>query len=170
VLSCRSWLVANGGTGEVLLSSGADTPVQIASLTKVMTAFIVLAAAEAEAEVCAPRPTVHARTRAWRACVQLLDELVLVSPEASAVGGTTAAVRTGEVYTVRDLLYGMMLPSGNDAAAALAEYLGDAYKPASRSKCVVVLYGGVRARVCSALTPPRRGTGIRTTCTLLKSL
>jgi D-alanyl-D-alanine carboxypeptidase len=58
VLSCRSWLVANGATGEVLLSSAADTAVQIASLTKVMTAFIVLAAAEAEAEV-------RATPRAW---------------------------------------------------------------------------------------------------------
>jgi hypothetical protein len=69
---------------------------------------------------------------------QLLSELVLVSAEAASVGGTSATLRTGEVYTVQDLLYGMLLPSGNDAAAALAEYLGDSFEPPLRctERCV----------------------------------
>lgn len=65
---------------------------------------------------------------------QLLSELVLVSAEAASLTGTTAALVAGEVYTVADLLYGMLLPSGNDAAAALAEYLGDGFAPPERSR------------------------------------
>lgn len=61
--------------------------------------------------------------------VQLLEEYILVSADSAGVGGTSATLRTGEVYTVKDLLYGMMLPSGNDAASALAEYLGDSFAP-----------------------------------------
>lgn len=77
----------------------------------------------------------------FRVTVQLLEELVLVSSEAAMLTGTTASLMTGEVYTVHDLLYGMMLPSGNDAAAALAEYLGDGYSPPEKikSRCVAFL-------------------------------
>lgn len=40
------------------------------------------------------------------------------------MSGTSAEILSGEVYTVEELLYGMMLPSGNDAATALAEWGG----------------------------------------------
>ena len=40
------------------------------------------------------------------------------------VPGTTANLKIGDVLTVEDLIYGMMLPSGNDAAYALAEFFG----------------------------------------------
>ena len=42
--------------------------------------------------------------------------------------GTSADLREGDVLTVKDLLYGMMLPSGNDAAHALAIYFGGVLK------------------------------------------
>jgi len=45
---------------------------------------------------------------------------VLVSDVASDIRGTTAFLRTGDFITVEKLLYGLMLPSGNDAAFALA--------------------------------------------------
>lgn len=53
-----------------------------------------------------------------------LKKPVRVSMKASAIGGTTAAIKTSELYRVIDLLYGLMLPSGNDAAMALAEHYG----------------------------------------------
>lgn len=48
--------------------------------------------------------------------------MVGVSKYASAVGGTTAKLKEGDVLSVYDLLHGLMLPSGNDAATALAEH------------------------------------------------
>jgi serine-type D-Ala-D-Ala carboxypeptidase (penicillin-binding protein 5/6) len=68
------------------------------------------------------------------AASQILSELVLVSSEAAVLTGTSATLQKGEVYTVLDLLYGMMLPSGNDAAAALAEYLGDGFSPPEKCR------------------------------------
>ena len=56
-------------------------------------------------------------------CVNWSDT-VLVSAEAAAVKGTTAELKAGETYTLMDLAYGMMLPSGNDAATAIAEHVG----------------------------------------------
>jgi D-alanyl-D-alanine carboxypeptidase (penicillin-binding protein 5/6) len=44
------------------------------------------------------------------------------------VGGTTADLREGDVMTLDQLFYGMMLPSGNDAAFTLAEYFGQLIK------------------------------------------
>ena len=54
-----------------------------------------------------------------------LDSLVTVSAAAAAVGGTTAGLKALETLSLLDLLYGLMLPSGNDAATAIAEYVGD---------------------------------------------
>lgn len=108
-VSAAAWAVADGVSGELLYQHNAAAPLQIASITKVMTCYLVARVAEREP--------------------QLLEELVLVSPEAAAIGGTTADLRPGEVYTVLDLLYGCLLPSGNDAAAALAEYVGDMFDP-----------------------------------------
>ena len=106
-LTCTSWAILDGDTGELLLHCDAFTPVQIASLTKIMTSRLVLRLADREPG--------------------LLSELVLISPEAASMRGTTAELRAGEVYTVRDLLFATMLPSGNDAAFALAEYVGDSF-------------------------------------------
>ena len=47
-----------------------------------------------------------------------------MSAVASDIRGTTANLETGDVLTVEQMLYGLMLPSGNDAAFALAQYFG----------------------------------------------
>ena len=54
--------------------------------------------------------------------------LVTISRAAEWVGGTTADLREGAVMTLDQLFYGMMLPSGNDAAFTLAEYFGQLIK------------------------------------------
>ncbi len=71
----------------------------IASTTKIMTALVVL-------ENCSP------------------DDQVKILPEYTSVEGSSMYLKAGESYTVRDLLYGMLLVSGNDAATALAYYCG----------------------------------------------
>ena len=84
-------------TGTVLEALNPDTPMLIASTTKIMTALVVL-------EHCG------------------LNETVTVTAEQTAVEGSSAWLMAGASYTVEDLLYGLMLASGNDAACALAEY------------------------------------------------
>lgn len=50
------------------------------------------------------------------------------------VGGTSALLQIGEVYTISELLYALMLPSGNDAAIALSEVIGLLFNLKSRNK------------------------------------
>ena len=84
-------------TGTVLYEKNADARMLVASTTKIMTALVVL-------EHCA------------------LEEPVTVTMQDAAVEGSSMYLRPGEHYTVEDLLYGLLLASGNDAAAALAEH------------------------------------------------
>jgi D-alanyl-D-alanine carboxypeptidase len=54
----------------------------------------------------------------------MLDEEVAISYGDTRIIGTTANLREGDILSVESLLYGMMLPSGNDAAFALANHFG----------------------------------------------
>ena len=93
--AARAAIVVHPETGAVLYEKNADERLGIASTTKIMTALVVL-------EHCA------------------LDEPVEILPEYTAVEGSSMYLRAGETYTVEELLYGLMLVSGNDAAIALA--------------------------------------------------
>jgi D-alanyl-D-alanine carboxypeptidase (penicillin-binding protein 5/6) len=96
----RAWLVENGATGEVLLAHDARQRVPIASITKLMTVLLTLE---------------HAR----------LGDVVTVSREAASVGESSANLRAGERLTVRELLEAALIQSANDAADALADYVGN---------------------------------------------
>jgi D-alanyl-D-alanine carboxypeptidase (penicillin-binding protein 5/6) len=85
--------------GRVLWGRNVDGRRAMASTTKIMTAVVVLENAG-------------------------LDESVNISRTAARVGESAADIRAGETYTVRELLEAMLVRSGNDAAAALAEYVG----------------------------------------------
>ena len=98
-VSGREWLVENGVTGEVLLAHDARGRVPIASLTKLMTVLLTLE---------------HAK----------LTDVVTVSPQAAAIGESSAGLVPGEKLTVRQLLDGALVASANDAADALASYVG----------------------------------------------
>ncbi len=94
-LSAHSAIVLCADTGDVLFEKNADERMLIASITKIMTAIVVI-------ENMQP------------------DDKIVIKPEWSAIEGSSMYAVPGESYTVRELLYGMMLNSGNDAAAALA--------------------------------------------------
>ena len=104
IVVAQTWAVADASTGEVVYGCRVDEQRDNASTTKIMTAWIVL-------DLAVTDPA-------------LLGEEVIVSAEAAATGGTSAGLIQGEAITVSDLLYGLMLPSGNDAAVALAEHVG----------------------------------------------
>ena len=96
-----SALLIEKSTGDILYQKEAFTPMYPASTVKMMTAILVL-------ENCS------------------LDEPVTVSEFAiSAVpqGYTLSSIQVGEILSVRDLLYALLVPSGNDAANVLAEYV-----------------------------------------------
>ena len=104
VVSARAWAIADGKTGKILFGSSEAEPLTIASTTKIMTARLVLKLAREDAKV--------------------LDETITFSKEADQVAGSSAKLNAGEKVTVRELLYGLLLPSGNDAAHAFAEHFG----------------------------------------------
>src|SRR5262245_66654804 len=65
---------------------------------------------------------------------KVLDEVVTFSDRAAKTAGSSCKLRAGEKLPVRELLYGLLVPSGNDAAIALAEYFGPRFDPPSRKK------------------------------------
>ena len=95
--SAEAVILVHADTGQILYSENADSKMLIASTTKIMTALVV-------PENCEP------------------DEMVKILPEYTSVEGSSMYLKAGESYSVRDLLYGMLLVSGNDAATALAFY------------------------------------------------
>ena len=97
--SAHSAILMDGQTGRVLYEKNADEQSLIASTTKIMTALVVC-------EQC-----------------NVLDR-VSVPKEAVGIEGSSVYLKEGEVLTVQELLYAMMLHSGNDAAVALAIYCG----------------------------------------------
>jgi D-alanyl-D-alanine carboxypeptidase (penicillin-binding protein 5/6) len=106
----KAWAVADGETGALIAGHRADEPLDMASTTKIMTAYVVLKAAKAE-------PT-------------LLGESVTFSRRADRTPGSTSGVREGESLPLRELMYGLLLPSGNDASVALGEHVGGRFEPA----------------------------------------
>ncbi|MBQ7415513.1 MAG: D-alanyl-D-alanine carboxypeptidase [Oscillospiraceae bacterium] len=98
-ISAQKAIVVDASTGRVLYEKDADSRSLIASTTKIMTALIVC-------EQC-----------------NVLDRMQ-IPKEAVGIEGSSIYLKEGEVLTVQELLYGMMLHSGNDAAVALAIYCG----------------------------------------------
>jgi len=101
-LDARAFILADLDSGQVLAERGARDRLPVASLTKIMTAMLVLERA---------RP----------------EDVVVVTPEAAGngltVGVSELGLRAGERVRVEDLLYALMLQSANDAAVALAEHV-----------------------------------------------
>ncbi|WP_214317652.1 D-alanyl-D-alanine carboxypeptidase family protein [Nonomuraea sediminis] len=99
----RASYLLDESTGKAMISKRADKRVPIASLTKIMTAYVVLGQAK------------------------LTDKVRITAKDvryAERGGATTADLRPGDRLTVKELLYGLMLPSGADAAHALARTYG----------------------------------------------
>lgn len=98
-ISAQKAILMDGDTGRILFEKCADEKSLIASTTKIMTALIIC-------EQC-----------------NVLDRMQ-IPKEAVGIEGSSIYLREGEILTLQELLYGMMLHSGNDAATALAIYCG----------------------------------------------
>ncbi|MEM7559001.1 MAG: serine hydrolase [Planctomycetota bacterium] len=102
--TARAWVIVDGESGEKIAGKNSEQARHIASTTKLMTALLVFELAKADPAV--------------------LDEIVTFSKRADNTLGSTSGVRAGEQLPVSELLYGLLLPSGNDASVALAEHFG----------------------------------------------
>jgi D-alanyl-D-alanine carboxypeptidase (penicillin-binding protein 5/6) len=96
-VSARAAISVDLGSQTIMFQKNPDLKVPIASLTKLMTAYIILDEEDPNA-------------------------LVTVSANAAATQGSTMGLVSGETISVRNLLFGLLINSGNDAAVALAEY------------------------------------------------
>lgn len=90
--------------GTVYFSRDADAQSHIASITKVMTAIVALDSGVS------------------------LDSTVTVTPEAAQIGESSALLQAGDTLTLKAAITGLMVPSGNDAAIAIADTLGESMK------------------------------------------
>ena len=97
--SAKACIIIDEISGRVLLSHNAEAALPMASTTKVMTALLTLELGN-------------------------LDAPVTCSRNAFGVPGTSIYLAEGETLTLRQMLYGLMLASGNDAATAIAEHIG----------------------------------------------
>lgn len=111
LVTCKAWVIGDAKTGTVLAGSRESDRLDIASTTKMMTAYIVCRLAQDDPKV--------------------LDEVVTFSAAADKTVGSTADLREGEKVSVGELLYGLLLPSGNDAATAFSEHFGPRLKSES---------------------------------------
>ena len=95
-ISAESGILVDINSGRIVFEKKSTKKMKIASLVKIMTAVVALE---------------HKN----------MDDRIVVSEEAAGVGENTMGISEGEVYTLEELLYGLMLNSGNDSAYAIAE-------------------------------------------------
>lgn len=98
-ISSPSAIVIDSINGRVLYEKNGYEKRNIASLTKILTAIVTVENVK-------------------------LEEVVTIKTSSSSIGGSTVGMSKGDEITVRALMYGMLMCSGNDCAYALAEYVG----------------------------------------------
>ncbi len=99
VVSAASAILMDAGTGDVLFEQNADDPRPPASITKILTALVILERG-------------------------VLADTVVVSQTAASVGGYRLGLRRGQRISLEDLLSAILIRSANDAAVAAAEHVG----------------------------------------------
>ncbi|AYE35891.1 MAG: D-alanyl-D-alanine carboxypeptidase family protein [Clostridium septicum] len=103
-VEAKSALLIEPTTGKIIYEKNIDEKFAPASVTKIMTMLLTMEAVDSGKIT--------------------LQDKVTCSENAKKMGGSTMLLETGEVRTVEELLKGVAIASGNDAAVALAEYLG----------------------------------------------
>ncbi|OXS58633.1 D-alanyl-D-alanine carboxypeptidase [Bacillus sp. DSM 27956] len=98
-VSAQKAILMDQETGRILYEKDAHTQSRIASITKIMTAILAVESGK-------------------------LDQEVTVSQNAAGTEGSSLYLKAGEKIKLEDLVYGLMLRSGNDGAVAIAEFVG----------------------------------------------
>jgi len=108
-LAASSWILMDANSGRILAEHNADERLPPASLTKLMTAYLV----ERELD----RGTIN------------LTDMVNISENAWRTGGSKMFIEVGDRVSVENLLHGIIIVSGNDASVAMAEHLAGGEAP-----------------------------------------
>ncbi|WP_368504578.1 D-alanyl-D-alanine carboxypeptidase family protein [Alkalihalophilus sp. As8PL] len=98
-VSAEAAILMEQESGRILYSKNAEQSLRIASITKIMTAILAVESGK-------------------------MKELVKISSNAEGTEGSSIYLRAGEEILLEDLVYGLMLRSGNDSAVAIAEHVG----------------------------------------------
>jgi len=106
-IDAKSWVLMDYASGQILIGSNEDMRVAPASITKVMTSYVV-SAELAHGKIHMEDP-VTISEKAWRS-------------GGAGTDGSTSFLQLNSQVALKDLLYGMIIQSGNDAAIALAEH------------------------------------------------
>ncbi len=102
-LNAQGYILIDANSGKVLAEKNADVHMEPASLTKLMTMYVI--------------------SNALKNGSLRLDDKVRISKKAWQTGGSRMFVKVNDEVSVRDLLQGIIVASGNDAAVAMAEHL-----------------------------------------------
>lgn len=105
-VNAKAYILASLDTGEIIFEKNSREEYIPASLTKLLTAYTTYQYVDDIDNTMVTAPA------------YIYDELF-------GMGGSTADIRKGETFSVKELLYAMMLPSANEAASMLADYIGN---------------------------------------------
>lgn len=141
LVTCKAYAIADRDTGELLWGYNDSVTRDPASVTKIMTAYVVTSLAEEDPSI--------------------LENQITFTKAADDTSGSTSGVRAGERVAVRDALYGLMLPSGNDMSHALAEHFGPRAAGAEPTDEVAAYDLFIQAMNAKAKELGMTGTGYR---------
>ncbi len=102
-IDAKSYILIDANSGKILAEKNADTHLAPASLTKLMSLYVISGALK--------NGTIH------------VDDKVRISTKAWQTGGSRMFVKAGDEVPVKDLMQGIIVASGNDATVAMAEYV-----------------------------------------------
>ncbi|MGW3147720.1 D-alanyl-D-alanine carboxypeptidase family protein [Streptomyces sp. NPDC001177] len=122
-VSAQGAYATNAATGRTLFGKGADTQLRTGSTTKIMTALVVLSQRNVDLD------------RKVKIKKEYTD--YVIDPRTGDLRYSSARLILGDSMKVRDLLYGLLLPSGCDAAYALADTYGSGSTTAQRTKSFI---------------------------------
>lgn len=157
-LNAKSWVLMDYATGQILLESAADVSLEPASITKIMTSYVVSAELE-QGNIS-------------------LDDQVLISENAwrgggAGTDGSTSFLELNSHVQLKDLMYGMIIQSGNDAAMALAEHVAGSEETFVQLMNQYAQHLGLSAthyRDASGLPHPEHVTSARDVAVLSRAL
>ncbi len=143
-LGAKSYLLMDFNSGQILVEHNADLQVEPASITKLMTSYVVFKEL-AEGNIT-------------------LEDTVPVSEKAWRTGGSRMFIEPGMQVTVEELIKGMVIQSGNDASVALAEYVAgseDAFAGLMNHYAELLGMSGTSFRNSTGLPDPEHYTTAR---------
>jgi D-alanyl-D-alanine carboxypeptidase (penicillin-binding protein 5/6) len=113
-LTTKSFIVMEYPTKQIITGSYFRQVCEIASLTKTITFYCCLLLVE-------------------KYDINIDEEILVIDQQVESITGTSAELLEGDMFTFRQICYGLMLPSGNDAALAMAQWGGRVIKKWNQS-------------------------------------